>query len=82
MSPKAKGGLWLGLSGVFFALAASSYFSPSAAPATGRWSWLHNVFLNQFGPSGDFVLFLALGCAGLLGALKQYSAHSSNKRLH
>lgn len=82
MSPKEKGNLWLGLSGVFFTLAASSYFSPPSAPATGRWAWLHNVFFNQFGSSGDFVLFLVAGCAGVLAALKLYSVHSSEKGLH
>lgn len=79
MSPKEKGNLWLGLSGLFLVLAATSYFSPSSAPATGRWAWLHNIFFNQFGPSGDFVLFLVLGCVGVLAAFKQYSTHSSEK---
>ena len=79
MSSKEKGNLWLGLSVLFLVLAATSYFSPPSAPATGRWAWLHNIFFNQFGTSGDFVLFLVLGCAGVLAALKQYSAHSSEK---
>jgi len=79
MSPKEKGSLWLGLSGLFLILAATSYLSPSSAPATGRWAWLHNIFFNQFGPSGDFVLFLVLGGVGVLAALKQYSAHSGEK---
>ena len=48
MSPKEKGNLWLGLSGLFLVLAATSYFSPSSAPATGRWAWLHNIFFNHW----------------------------------
>jgi len=79
MSPKEKGNLWLGLAVLFFVLAANSYFSPPPVPATGRWAWLHNVFFNHVGSSGDFVLFLVLGCAGLLVALKQYFAHANNK---
>lgn len=76
MSPKEKGNLWLGLSGVSFVLAAASYFSPPSAPVNGRWAWLHNIFSNLFGPSGEIVLFLVLGISGVLAALVQYSAHS------
>src|SRR3990167_2304089 len=76
MSLKEKGNLWLGFSGFFFALAASSYFSTSLSPATGRWAWLHNVFSSLFGSSGDVVMFLVLGCAGLLAALSNYRSHS------
>jgi hypothetical protein len=82
MSPKGKGNLSLGLSGLFFVEAATSYLSPPSAPATGRWAWLHNIFSSQFGASGDFVLYSVAGCVFLLVALKHYSAHSSQKGQH
>lgn len=76
MTPREKGRMWLGLSGVFFSLAVASYLSPPSEPATGRWAWLHNLFLQQFGPSGDLILYLVLGGASLLAASWQFFSGS------
>ncbi len=79
MAPKDKRNLWLGLSGVFYLLGINSYIWPPTVRATGRWSWIHHVFFDLFGSSGDFVLFLVAGTGALLAALSQHSKHTRQR---
>lgn len=79
MSPKEKGNLWLGISGVFFLLAAVSYISPSSSPSTGRWAWLHNAFSSLFGAWSEVVLFAVLGSIGVLVAAFNFRAAQKGK---
>jgi len=79
MSPKEKGNPWLGLSSVFFLLAAVSYASPSASQATGRWAWLHNAFSSLFGAWSEVVLFSVLGCIGVMVAVSNFRAAEKGK---
>lgn len=64
-SDKDKGRLWLGFSAVALALAANAYLCPSSPPFTGRWGWLHQLFFDAFGTSGDLVMYCLSGAATL-----------------
>ena len=63
--------IWLGFGAFFYLLAYIAFTSPSQTSFTGRWGWLHLIFFNIFGASGDIVLYSGLGTASLLfGFLK------------
>ena len=79
MSPKEKGNLWLGLSSVFFLLAAVSYAAPSSSPPTGRWAWLHNASSSLFGALSEVVLFSVLGCIGVVVAVSNFRGAQKGK---
>ncbi|HEX5392597.1 MAG TPA: hypothetical protein VFW68_04925 [Rhodocyclaceae bacterium] len=79
MTPKEKGNLWIGLSSVFYLLAANSYFSPPSPPATGRWAWLHNTFSSLFGSGSDAILFAVLGSIGIVIAVSNFRAAQKSK---
>jgi len=74
MSPKEKGNLWLGLSSVFFLLAAVSYAAPSPLSPTGRWAWLQIAFSSLFGAWSEVALFAVLGSIGILVAVSNFRA--------
>ena len=82
LSPKEMGNLWLGLTAIFYALAADAYFSPASVPATGRWAWLKNIFSDQFGSFGIVILYLILGTSGLVLALSYHAKYPRKRRDH
>ena len=79
MPPKEKGYLWLGLSSVFFLLAAVSYAShPHPSTLAGRLALIHNAFSSLFGSWSEVVLFSVLGCIGIVIAVTEFKAVSRN----
>jgi hypothetical protein len=71
-SIKEKAIAWLGLGGAFYLGALFDFLSPSQSSRTGRWGWLHEIFFNAFGASGDIVLYSAAGTACVVSGLLIY----------
>ncbi len=58
--------IWLSFGVVFFLMAYVEFTSPSQSSLSGRWGWLHAIFFDAFGTSGDIVLYSGLATASLL----------------
>lgn len=65
VSRREKARLWIGIAVGFFALAVSSASASSTPSSVGRWGWLHRIFNNQLGVSGDAVLYSFIGAGAL-----------------
>lgn len=63
--------LWLSFGAFFYLLAFLAFTSLAQTSFTGRWGWLHVIFINLFGTNGDTVIYSGLGTASLFfGILK------------
>ena len=60
LSPAELARFWIGLSAVFYALSAVSYY---------------RIFIEAFGPKGDVMLFVAIGTACLIAGVLKYRAN-------